>query len=86
MHTILDLNTAIPEYIFITEGAVHDVNILDHVDLPGGSYLVMDRAYVDFERLYHLSKRHINFVVRAKRNIACKIVDSGLIPPFCDNN
>lgn len=77
MHTLLDLKTAIPEYIFITEGAVHDVNILDHVDLPGGSYLVMDRAYVDYERLYNLSKRHVNFVVRAKRNIDCKVLDSG---------
>lgn len=76
MHTLLDLKTAIPEYIFITEGSVHDVRILDRVDLPGGSYLVMDRAYIDYKRLYSLTKRHINFVVRAKRDITCKVVHS----------
>jgi len=51
LHTLLDLKTSIPEYIFITEGAVHDLNILDTIILPRGSYLVMDKAYTDFERL-----------------------------------
>ncbi len=43
IHTLLDLKTAIPEYIFITEGAIHDVNILDSIDLSSGSYLVWIR-------------------------------------------
>jgi hypothetical protein len=51
IHTLLDLKTSIPEYIFISEGSLHDVNALDNINLPSGSYLVMDRAYVDFERL-----------------------------------
>ena len=77
VHTLLDLKTSIPEYIFITDGSVHDVNILDNIDLPRGSYLVMDRAYVDFERLYNLAVNRINFVVRAKRNLKYEVLNSG---------
>ena len=78
IHTLLDLKTSIPEYIFITEGSVHDVNILENIDLPRGSYLVMDRAYVDFERLWDLASDRINFVIRAKNNLKCRIFDNGL--------
>ena len=78
LHTILDLKNSIPEYIFITEGSVHDVNILDEVSLPGGSYLVMDRAYIDFKRLLQLAKNRVNFVVRAKRNLKYRVLDSGI--------
>lgn len=77
LHTLLDLKTSIPEYIFITEGAVHDVNILDSVVLPRGSYLVMDKAYTDFERLGQLASDKINFVIRAKTNLKCKVLNSG---------
>lgn len=77
IHTLLDLKTSIPEYIFITEGSVHDVNVLDNIDLPRGSYLVMDRAYVDFERLYNLAVNRINFVVRAKSNLKYEVLNSG---------
>lgn len=77
LHTLLDLKTSIPEYIFITEGAVHDVNILDTVVLPRGSYLVMDKAYTDFERLGQLASDKINFVIRAKTNLKYKVLNSG---------
>ena len=77
LHTLLDLKTSIPEYIFITEGAVHDVNILDSVVLPRGSYLVMDKAYTDFQRLGQLASDKINFVIRAKTNLKCKVLNSG---------
>lgn len=77
VHTLLDLKTSIPEYIFITDGSMHDVNILDNIDLPRGSYLVMDRAYVDFERLYNLAVNRINFVVRAKSNLKYQVLNSG---------
>jgi hypothetical protein len=77
LHTLLDLKTSIPEYIFITEGAVHDVNILDTVILPRGSYLVMDKAYTDFERLWLLVTDKINFVIRAKTNLKYKVLNSG---------
>ena len=77
LHTLLDLKTSIPEYIFITEGAVHDVNILDSIVLPRGSYLVMDKAYTDFERLGRLASDKINFVIRAKTNLKYKVLNSG---------
>ena len=77
LHTLLDLKTSIPEYIFITEGAVHDVNILDSIVFPRGSYLVMDKAYTDFERLGRLASDKINFVIRAKTNLKYKVLNSG---------
>ena len=52
MHTLLDLHGNIPTFIRITEGKVHDVNILDEILPEPGAFYVMDRAYVDFERLY----------------------------------
>jgi len=66
LHTLLDLKTAIPEYIFITDGSVHEVNLLDNISLPGGSYLILDRGYLDFKRLWRLSNEHSTFVIRAK--------------------
>jgi len=77
LHTLLDLKTSIPEYIFITEGAIHDVNILDSIVLPRGSYLVMDKAYTDFERLAQLVSDKINFVIRAKTNLKYQVLNSG---------
>lgn len=77
IHTLLDLKTSIPEYIFISEGSLHDVNALDSINLPSGSYLVMDRAYVDFERLDRLANERINFVIRSKTNMKYEILNSG---------
>lgn len=69
LHTLLDLRGSIPSSIEITEGKVHDVNILDLLVLEPGSFGVMDRGYLDFERLHapHLSGAF--FVVRAKSNL-----------------
>lgn len=77
LHTLLDLKTAIPEYIVITEGSVHEVRLLDAIVIPGGSYLVMDKAYIDFARLWRLSKDRVNFVIRAKNNMRYQIIDRG---------
>ena len=79
LHTVLDLKTSIPEYIYITDGSVHDVNALDYISLQPGSYLVMDRAYVDFARLWRLSSEHINFVIRAKSNMQYKVIKQKLV-------
>lgn len=68
MHTLLNLCGNIPEFILITEGNVHDVNMLDHLVPVPGAYYVMDRAYLDFERLYTLHKLKAFFVTRAKKN------------------
>ncbi len=76
IHTLLDLKTSIPEFIFITEGSVHDVNGLDFIDVQKGSYYVMDKAYIDFARLYNIKQDKAYFVVRAKENIQFKRVSA----------
>jgi hypothetical protein len=74
LHTLLDLKTAIPEYIFITDGSVHEVNTLDYISFPAGSYLVMDKAYIDFARLRRLAIERTNFVVTAKDNMQYRVI------------
>ena len=69
MHTLLDLHGSIPTFIRITEGKTHDVNILDQIIPEAGSYYVMDRGYVDFERLHLFTLCSAFFVVRSKENI-----------------
>ena len=74
LHTLLDLKTAIPEYIFITDGSVHEVNTLDYISFPAGSYLVMDKAYIDFTRLRRLAGDRTTFVVTAKDNMKYRVI------------
>ena len=69
MHTLLDLHGNIPTFISITDGKVHDVNILDEIVPEAGAFYVMDRGYVDFERLYVFTLSAAFFVVRTKSNI-----------------
>jgi len=69
MHTLLDLHGNIPTFISITEGIVHDVNILDEILPEAGAIYVMDRGYVDFERLYVFTLSSAFFVVRTKSNV-----------------
>ncbi|NCB43992.1 MAG: IS4 family transposase [Clostridia bacterium] len=78
LHTLLDLKTAIPEYIFITDGSVHEVNTLDYFSLPAGSYLVVDKAYIDFARLRQFAGERTNFIVRAKKNMQYRVLDRGV--------
>lgn len=68
MHTQLDLRGSIPTFIDITDGKVHDVNVLDLLTLEPGAYYIMDRAYLDFERLYHMHQCLCYFVIRGKHN------------------
>jgi len=68
LHTLLDLRGNIPVFIEITDGRFHDVNILDILIPEPGSFYVMDRAYIDFERLYKLHSSQAIFVIRAKSN------------------
>ena len=67
-HTIVDLRGAIPVFVHITTGKVHDVNVLDLIHWPAGSILVVDRGYLDFARLQSLHRRQVSFVIRAKDN------------------
>jgi Transposase DDE domain/Domain of unknown function (DUF4372) len=76
IHTLLDLKTSIPEFIFITEGNVHDVNAMDYITIEKGSYYVMDKAYIDFARLNNIKQDKAYFVVRAKENFKFKRLSS----------
>jgi len=69
MHTLLDLRGNIPTFIRVTDGKVHDVNILDEIMPEAGAFYVMDRGYIDFERLFVLTLSSAFFVVRTKSNV-----------------
>src|SRR3984957_15568655 len=69
MHTLLDLRGNIPTFIQITDGKVHDVNILDEILPEGGAFYVMDCGFIDFERLFVFELSSAFFVVRTKGNI-----------------
>jgi hypothetical protein len=69
IHTLLDLHGNIPTFIRVTSGDVHDVNILDEIMPEAGAFYVMDRAYVDFQRLYIFTLSSAFFVVRTKSNV-----------------
>lgn len=72
LHTLLNLRGSIPEFIHISEARMHDVNVLD-IFLPfAGAFYIMDRAYVDFKRLYSLNLAKAFFVTRAKSNFKFK--------------
>jgi transposase len=69
LHTLLEIHSSIPVFIAITEGRVHDINLLDALTPEAGSFIVMDRGYLDFERLYRLQQALAFFVIRAKHNL-----------------
>jgi hypothetical protein len=74
LHTLLDLRGAIPTFIHISDGKLHDVNVLDLLVPEPGAYYVMDRGYLDFRRLYALHQAGSFFVTRAKSNSKFKHV------------
>ena len=69
MHTLLDLHGNIPTFTRITDGKVHDVNMLDEIMPEPGAFYVMDRGYIDFQRLFVLTLNAAFFVVRTKSNV-----------------
>ena len=72
LHTLLDLRGSIPSFIHISDGKLHDVNVLDVLIAEPGAFYVMDRGYLDFERLYRLHQAASFFVTRAKSNFKFK--------------
>lgn len=68
LHTLLDLRGNIPTFIHISDGKLHDVNILDQLIPEPGSFYIMDRGYLDFARLYRIEQWSAFFVIRAKSN------------------
>jgi hypothetical protein len=83
LHTLLDLKGSIPSFIRITEAAVHEVNILDELIPEAGAIYIMDRGYLDFERLYVLHQFASYFVVRAKVNTRLKRLYSMAVDKAC---
>jgi hypothetical protein len=69
VHTQLDLKTAIPEFIYISPAAVHEVNVMDMITFLPDSFYVVDRGYTDFQRLYRVHQAKAFFIIRAKDNL-----------------
>ena len=76
LHTLLDLRGAIPTFIHISDGKLHDVNVLDIMPVEAGAFYVMDRGYLDFTRLYEMHQTGAFFVTRAKRGMDARRVYS----------
>jgi len=76
IHTLLDLRGSIPAFVCLTDGKVHDVHLLDAVPVEADAIVTLDRGYLDFGRLYGLHRIPAYFVLRAKRNLCCRRVDS----------
>lgn len=76
LHTLLDLRGNIPSFIHISDGKLHDVNVLDLLLPEPGAFYVMDRGYLDYERLYQLNQAKAFFVIRAKSNLQFRRLSS----------
>ncbi len=76
LHALLDLRGAIPTFVSLTPGSVHDVNLLDTVPLQKESIVALDRGYTDFRRLYAVHRQPAFFVIRAKSNLRCRRLSS----------
>lgn len=69
LHTLLDLRDQLPDFVHITDGLVHDVNALDLLSFQAQAFYLMDRGYLDYERLYLIHQAQAYFVIRAKDNL-----------------
>jgi hypothetical protein len=76
MHTILNLRGQIPSFIVISNGVMADVKIMDDINWIAGAYYVMDRGYIDYERLYRIHQCRAFFVTRTKSNLLFSVVES----------
>jgi hypothetical protein len=72
LHTLLDLRGSIPTVVIVTGGQIHEVNILDQLFWEAGAIYLMDRAYLDFQRLYRMHQSGAFFVTRAKKRFDCQ--------------
>jgi IS4 transposase len=79
LHTKMDAKTSIPDFIHISDGKMHDVNILDLITILPYSFYLMDRGYLDFERLYRVNLSNAYFITRAKKNLKFKRLYSAKI-------
>ncbi len=72
LHTLMDLRGNIPTFIHVSDGKLHDVNVLDLLVPEPGAFYIMDRGYLDFARLYSLCLSAAFFVIRGKSNLQCR--------------
>jgi hypothetical protein len=79
LHTLLDLRGNIPSFIHISDGKLHEVNVLDLIPLEAGAFYIMDRGYTDFSRLHAVTQASAFFVIRAKSNLKCRRLYSHLV-------
>jgi hypothetical protein len=79
IHTLLNVQGSIPTFIFVTPGSVHDVNMMDVVPFEADSVYTMDRAYLDFERLYRINQLSAFFVIRSKHNTRLRRIHSASV-------
>ena len=78
LHTLLDLRGSIPTFLYISDGKLHDVNVLDILPIEAGAFYVMDRGYLDFTRLYAMHQVGAFFVTRAKQGMDARRVYSSV--------
>jgi hypothetical protein len=69
LHTKMDAKTSIPDFIYISDGKMHDVNVLDHITIIADSFYILDRGYIDYSRLYRVHKAEAFFTTRTKKNM-----------------
>jgi len=79
LHTLLDLRGNIPCFLRISHGKMHDVNILDELPIEPGAFYIMDKAYIDYARLYRLHQQAAFFLTRAKKNLDAKRRESRIV-------
>ena len=72
LHTLLDLRGNIPSFIHISNGKLHEVNVLDIIPLETGAFYIMDRGFLDFSRLHAITQASAFFVIRGKSNLKCR--------------
>ncbi len=76
LHTMLDIKTEIPCFVHITDGKVHEVNVLDSIEFEPNGFYIMDRGFVDYTRLYNVHQQQAYFITRAKTNMKCRRIYS----------
>ena len=79
LHTLYDITTQIPAFIHITNATVNDVNAMDVIPYETGAYYIFDRGYVDFKRLYNITKHSAYFVIRAKKNLKFQFTQMNIV-------
>jgi len=79
LHTLYDVKTSIPCFVHVSPASVHDVNALDLLDYEPGGYYILDRGYIDYERLFRIHQSSASFVVRAKDNLRYRRIYSNKV-------